>query len=191
MHGCHQHAWTKSTSCSGCYCHSFQVFTWNHYHLMALATKQGSTTLALALGHSHDQVPATGWRPGLHAHRSTGSTNHRIFADQSSHIRMLGSHYNLVSTAGACFTFPALTMEGPSNPAITSNKDSQATAQANSSFNGMVLSTIGNICLHTYAMEEHNGQVPTTAQDLTTHIVTTCQLRNRVLANGKLLAALV
>ncbi len=191
MHGCHQHAWTKSTSCSGCYRHSIQVFTRNRYCNTALATKQGSTTLALASGHSCNRVPATDWRPDLHAHGNTGSTNHTTLADQSSHTRMLGSHYDPVPTAKACFTFPALATEGPSDPAIAYNKDSHASAHANSSSSSTVSSTIGNIHLHALAMEEHNSQVLTTARDLTTHIVTAGRLRNRAFTNSKLLIALI
>ncbi len=73
---------------------------WECCHTMALATNQGSTTLALASGHSCNRVPATGWRSNPHAHGNAGSTNHKTIADQSSHVHTMGSHYDPVSTAG-------------------------------------------------------------------------------------------
>ncbi len=162
MHGCHQHARTNSTSCSGCHHRSFQVFTRNHYHFMAPA-KQGSTTLALVLGHSHDRVPAVGWTPDHHAHGNAGSTNHKTTAGQSSHIHTSGGPSDWAITARSSFTFTALAMKGRSNPAITSNKDSHALAHTNGSSSSAVPSTVGNICLHAHATEKQDGQVLPTA----------------------------
>ncbi len=172
MHGRCQHAWTKSTSCSGCHHRSFQVLTRNRCHSTASA-KQGSATLALVSGHSCDLVPATGWTPDHHAHGNASSTHHRTIADRSSHVHTLGSHYDPVSTAGASFAFQALATEGLSDPAITSNKDSHASVHANGSSSSAVSPTVGNIHLHTLTTEKHNGQVLTTVRDLTTHVVTT------------------
>jgi len=163
MHSCRQYARTKSTSCSGCHHHSLQVFTRNRCHLTAPVVKQGFTTLVQVLGHTCNQVSVTGWRLSFHVHGNTSSTNHMTPASQSSHVCTLGGPSNQAITARSSFTFTALAMEGPSNPAITSNKDSHASAHTNSSSSSTVSSTIGNICLHAYAMEEHNGQVLTTA----------------------------
>jgi len=165
------------------------VFTRNRYHLTAPAIKQGSTTLALVLGHSCNQVPVVGWTPDHHVHGNPGSTNHRTTAGQSSHILISGGPSNRAIMARSSFTFTALTKKGPSNPAITSIKDSHALAHTKISSSSAVSSTIGNIYLYAYAMEKHNGQVLTTARDLTTHVVTTGRLRNQALANSILLVA--
>jgi len=160
-----------SKSCSG-YCRSFQVFARNHCHKMVPAAKQGSITLVQAFGGPSNQVPVTRWRPDTHAHKMSGPMNHGTLADQSSHIHLMGSPSDLASTAGASFIFPALAKEGLSDPASTTNKDSHAMARATCSTGSVVLSTIGNIHLHTHAMEKHNGQVPTTAWGLPTQVYT-------------------
>jgi len=171
MHGSCQCTWTKSQSYQG-YISSFQALARNCCNKMAPAAKQGSITLAQALGGASNQVPATRWRPNTHAHAMSGPKDHRILADQSSHIHLMGSPSNLAPAAGASFIFPVLTTEGPSDPATTSNKDPYALAHTTVSSSSMVSSAIGNIYLQAHTMEVHNGQVLTTARSLTTQVHT-------------------